>query len=232
MHLHEEEKNILTGILGTIAVHLIILIVFLVARIDKVKDIHRESLLIEFDEELFRTLQEMEEEQKTESKAEPLSEQEVKNIAVNTANRLEQEISTEKYIEQLKEELDIEEINQQLDNDPGDLSIASPDDSETPEPKEIPEYQGPTRISYDLGGRSHRYLYRPIYKCRGGGRVKISIIVNPEGEVINATILSTDTNEPCINETALESARLSLFEIDLQEETRHAGTISYEFVPQ
>lgn len=232
MHLKEEEKNIITGILGTVAVHLLVLIVFLIARIEKVHDIHQEPMVIEFDEEIYKTLEQMmKENEPVDSKVEDLSQTEMKNIAVNTASQLEKEISTEKYIEELKQELDIDEINKQLDRAIDNDPIIS--EKQKPEPKaEENLYSGPTRIEYDLGGRGHRYIYRPIYKCQGGGKVVVSITVNPEGKVIEAKISSANTNEICIQETALASAQQSLFEIDLNADPKHRGTISYEFVAQ
>jgi TonB family protein len=232
MHLKEEEKNIITGILGTVAVHLLVLIVFLIARIDRVRDIHQEPMVIEFDEELYKTLEQiMKENQPLDSKVEDLSQADKKNIAVNTANQLEKQISTEKYIEELKQELDIDEINKQLDRSLGDDPVLT----EEPQKEEIKEkniYKGPTRIEYDLGGRGHRYIYRPIYKCQGSGKVIVAITVDPEGKVIDAKISSTNTNEICIQETALTSAQRSLFEIDLNADPKQRGTISYEFVAQ
>ncbi|MFN2127477.1 MAG: hypothetical protein ACK2TU_06420 [Anaerolineales bacterium] len=232
MHLREEEKNILTGILGTIAVHLLVLIVFLIARIEKVHDVHQEPIVIEFDEELYKTLEQMmQENQPQDSKVQDLSPAEKKNIAVNTANRLEQDISTEKYIEQLKQELDINDLNQQLDNSLGNDPILS-NQEKSEAKKEEKNYKGPTRIEYDLGGRRHRYIYRPIYKCQGDGKIVVDITVNPEGEVIDAKIRSSNTSEICIQETAIASALQSLFEIDLDADPRQRGTISYEFVAQ
>ncbi len=232
MHLQEEEKNRLTGILGTLAVHLAILIVFLIARIDKVKSIHQEAMVIEFDEEVFKTLQELQEEIKSESAVEPLSQQDIKNIAVNTANRMEEQISTEKYIEELKQELDIEDLNQQLPSDIDEEALVPVENKQNKKEEEKKSYSGPTRISYDLGGRGHRYIYRPIYRCQGNGRVVIDIVVNPEGEVISAGVANSNTDEICITETALESARRSLFAIDLNAGPKQRGTITYEFVAQ
>jgi hypothetical protein len=231
-HLKEEEKNILTGVLGTVAVHLLVLIIFLITRIEKVHDVHQEPIVIEFDEELYKTLdQMMKESQPQDSKVEDLSQAEIKNIAVNTANQLEEKINTEKYIEDLKQELDIDDINKQLDRSLGTDPVVS-EDREPEKIKEKNAYKGPTRIEYDLGGRGHRYIYRPIYKCQGNGKVKVAITVNPEGVVIDAKILSTNTNEICIQETAIASAQQSLFEIDLNADPKQRGTISYEFVAQ
>jgi TonB family protein len=197
-----------------------------------VHDVHQEPMVIEFDEELYKTLEQMIKETKPQdSKVENLSQTEIKNIAVNTANQLEEKINTEKYIEDLKQELDIDEINRQLDRSLENEPIIS----EEPKPEKIEKnnnYKGPTRIEYDLGGRGHRYIYRPIYKCQGNGKVIISITVNPEGEVIDAKILSANTNEICIQETAIASAQQSLFQIDLNADPKQRGTISYEFVAQ
>jgi TonB family protein len=233
MLLHEEEKNILTGILGTVVVHLLVVIVILITRIDKVKNIHHETIVIEFDEELFKTLEQLQEEKMlTESKVDPLTQQDIKNIAVNAARQLDEKISTEKYIEQLKEELNISDLNQQLDNTiDNDAIIQEPNkelNKDTPEN----EYRGPTRIEYDLGGRGARYIHYPIYKCQGSGKVVVDIVVNPVGEVISASVASSNTHEVCISETALESARKSLFEMDLSGKPKERGTISYEFVAQ
>ena len=221
----------LRGILGTIAVHLLVLIVFLIARIEKVHDVHQEPIVIEFDEEVYKSLEQMmEENQPQDSREEALSQAEVKNIAVNTANQLEEEISTEKYIEELKQELDIDEINQQLDNSLDEPVIYNKDQEEQKQEQKV--YKGPTRIEYDLGGRGHRFIYRPIYKCQGSGKVVVNIIVSPEGEVVDAKIGSTNTDEICIQETALASARRSLFVRDENAVPRQKGTISYEFVAQ
>jgi hypothetical protein len=235
MLLHDDEKNILTGILGTVAVHLFVLIIFLIARLDKVRDLHQESIVIEFDEEVYKTLEELMEEKKTlTSNVKSLSQEDVKNIAVNTASQIEEKISTEKYIEQIKEELNIDDLNQQQDR--------SLDNEISLEPKEKPKkqerkqkntfYKGPTRISFFLENRTDRYIHIPVYKCQGNGTVVVNIIVNQLGEVISATLASTSTDEECVIETAIESASISLFSSDPAADPKQRGTISYEFVAQ
>ena len=232
MLLKEEEKNILTGIVGTIGVHLLILIAFLIIRLDKVRDVHKEPIVIEFDEEMYKTLEQlMQEEKLQKSDVKSLSQKDIKNIAVNTENQLQKDISTEKYIEQLKEELDIDELNQQHDRSIDEPIIAS-EKNKTPEKKEDKKYSGPTRIEYSLKGRTDRFIHIPVYKCQKGGKVLINIVVNQEGEVVNASVASSSTDELCIIETALNSARISLFNIDLNAPPKQKGTISYEFLSQ
>ncbi len=233
MFLKEEEKNILTGIVGTVGIHLLLLIVFMIVRLDKVHNIHKEPIVIEFDEEIYRTLEQMMKEEKLqESNVEPLSQQDIKNIAVNASKQIREDISTEKYIEKLKEELDIEELNQQLDRSINEPVVASEIKQKTDEKKNEKRYTGPTRIEYTLEGRTDRFIHIPVYKCQRGGKVVIDIVVNQEGEVINASVASSSTDEICIIETALQSASVSLFNIDLNADPRQRGKISYEFVSQ
>ena len=56
MVVEEEKRNILTGILGTIAFHLLLLVVFLTAKIGKVKNQHQELITIEFSEEEYKSI--------------------------------------------------------------------------------------------------------------------------------------------------------------------------------
>lgn len=229
MFLKQEEKNILTGIIGTIGIHLLILIVFLLLRLDKVHDIHKEAIVIEFDEEIYKTLEQLMQEEKFQnSDVEPLSRQDLKNIAVNTTNEIHEDISTEKYIEQLKEELNIKELNQQLERTVDDPVLASEEKND----KEELRYSGPTRIEYSLKGRTDRFIHVPVYKCQRGGKVVVNIVVNKEGEVINTSVAYSSTKEICIIEAALRSARVSLFNIDLNAIPKQKGSISYEFVSQ
>ena len=235
MLLKEEEKNIITGILGTVSIHLLVIIIFLTARLDKVHDKHQEKMVIEFDEQTYKTLEQLLQENKAEnSDIKPLTQEAVKNIAVNTANQLEEKISTEKYIEQLKKELNINDNNDQMDKLLGDEPVVQTkkQDQKKPVEKKDMYYKGPTRINFFLEGRTGRYIHIPVYKCQGSGKVVIDIVVNQQGEVISTSVASANTSEECIIRTALESAKISLFNIDLNAEPRQKGTISYEFVAQ
>lgn len=235
MLLKEEEKNIITGILGTVSLHLLVLIIFLVARLDKVHEKYPEKMVIEFDDQTYKTLEQLMQENKAEnSEVKPLTQEAVKNIAVNTANQLEEKISTEKYIDQLKEELNINDNNVQNNKSLGDEPIVQNEKPVQNKPVENKDmyYKGPTRIKFFLEGRTGRYINIPVYKCQGSGKVVVDIVVNQQGEVISTSVASANTSEECIIKTALESAGISLFNIDLNAEPRQKGTISYEFVAQ
>jgi hypothetical protein len=105
-------------------------------------------------------------------------------------------------------------------------------------PKESQEmaanYSGPTRIYYNLPGRTHSYLPIPIYKCEGSGKAVLSIDVNPNGIVISAKIIESEStiSDPCLVETAVTSALLSRFNPDIKIQKIQTGTLTYLFVAQ
>jgi TonB family protein len=246
MFLKEEERNIYTALLGTAAFHLVILVAFLWVRLGDVKIIAKEQVVIEFDEQTYKAVQEYAKHMKPlESYAEKapvvkgteamkLTQDAIKNIAVNTSEKIKDQISTDKYIEQVKQELGIKELNQQLDRSAGDQPVAAdPENNKnSQQPTEKKSYHGPTRISYSLEGRKMTHEDIPVYKCESSGNVTIDIVVSPSGEVIGQSVSASSTNEDCLIEAALDAARKSQFNIKLDAEPKAHGTISYEFVAQ
>jgi hypothetical protein len=235
MLVRQGSGNIITGILTTVCIHLLVLILFLGTKINEVNKTRNEPLEIELDQETYKQLQQMLTEKNPKiSEIQPLSGEAIKNIAVNTANQIEDKISTEKYINDLKQELNIEDLNQQLDRSVGDEDFINNDVKKEKVVEAKPKntfYKGPTRVEYNFS-RSHRYIHVPVYKCQGSGKIVVGITVNQQGEVVDAAVVSTSTAEECIIETALQSARISLFEGSLSAGPRDKGTISYEFVAQ
>ncbi|MDX9930804.1 MAG: hypothetical protein RBS37_13250, partial [Bacteroidales bacterium] len=95
-------------------------------------------------------------------------------------------------------------------------------------------YQGPTRVYYRLENRYHRTLPIPVYKCEGGGKVTLSIEVDPTGIVLTARVLSAEstTTDQCLLETAVKSAYASRFNRNPNSPSRQQGTLTYHFVAQ
>lgn len=228
-----EKRNIYTAILGTVAVHLFVLFVLLMVKFDKVKTVHQEKMLIEFSEEIeHKSIEEIIEESKPELKDEPvLNQEELKNIAVNTAEKFDDEISTEKFEQQLMEELGMLDDEPDEALDAGDVAVQS-EKPEEMDKKEPEPFKGKTRIEYFLENRKHKYLYRPIYKCQAGGTVVVDIVVNQKGEVVNASVKESNTNEYCVLQTALEASRATTFNTDYNADARQKGTIKYIFTAQ
>ena len=78
--------------------------------------------------------------------------------------------------------------------------------------------------------RYSRHLVKPAYRCEGGGEVIVSVVVNQRGEVTSAWVESG--GDECMQQTAVESARNSRFDINNSAPAKQRGTITYIFIPQ
>lgn len=239
----------LVGILGTVIIHLVAAIIFMSFRIHSIKKI-REEFTVEFE-----AVQSPDEEQLIELPVSSLESilqgnEELLNIARNLANRPEEQIDPSDYIDKVKEEL-IESgklgpdnyIDEQkrLQEMEGEEQLAYENNNQEEDAEKEQDsnemaanYQGPTRIYYDLAGRNHLYLPIPIYKCRGSGKVVLKIEVNQKGLVEDAGIIEklSTTTDPCLIETALSTAKISRFNPDVSAPRIQAGTLTYHFVAQ
>lgn len=231
---NSEQRNIWTGIIGTFAFHLLLLVVFLTAKIGEVKNEHQELLTIEFSEQEYKTIEQIIEERKpTAEPIEQLSDQTLSNIASNTAEEMNEKISTEKYIEELMQELGMEEINPQYDNTLPDEAAISMENEERKENKEVRTNFGQTRIEYNVPpNRKGRYIERPIYRCQGGGTVVVLVVVDQAGYVVQAEIQHSSSTDLCVQEMALQSAQKTEFNSDYTAAKKVEGTIKYIFVAQ
>ena len=172
----------LVGIFGTVIIHLIAAIIFMSFQI---KSLQRD-LSNEFKVE-FAPVEESEIKEKLiELPATTIErilqgDDEMLNIARNLANKAEEKIDPADYIDMVKEELiksgklgidNYIDEQKRLDEMKADEKLAfeneTAENDESDKPKESQEmaanYKGPTRIYYDLPGRTHTYLPIPIYK--------------------------------------------------------------------
>lgn len=241
----------MVGVLGAVIIHLIAAIIFMSFRIHGLRKDLTEEFTVEFE-----TITEAENEENMielpVSSLERILEgdEDLLNIARNLANRPEEPIDPSEYIDKVKEELIesgklgpdnyIDELKR-LSEAEGDENLAyeneSPDESEEEDAdsKEMAaNYQGPTRIYYDLAGRNHLYLPIPIYKCKGAGKVVLKIVVNQKGDVEEASVIEavSTTNDPCLIETAVSTARISRFNPDINAPRHQTGMLTYHFVAQ
>jgi hypothetical protein len=227
----------INGILGTIIFHLILILFFLLVKVGDVRRKQMEYIPIEFEEELV-DIDELIKEIETMRAEIPMLEEEVRrNIALNVADKINDQISTEKYIEELKEELGIENLEQYLDRNLPDDENISYSEEQKDEENEVSDsdedYSGPTNVTYFLENRFKKYLPIPVYTCKGGGLVKVDIVVNQKGKVISTSVSQeSDTREQCLLETALKYAARTRFNTDYNADPRQNGYITYQFIPQ
>ena len=242
----------IVGILGTVIVHLIAAIIFMSFQLQSLKT--KEKQIEKFEIEFAAV-----EEKKVAVKPVELSptsvenilhdDVEMLNIARNLSSKSEEKIDPNDYINKVKDELiksgklgtdnyiDRPRENYQATED-DEAAIRGQDEKKeekaTDSQKMAANFQGPTRIYYDLQGRNHTYLPIPIYKCQGSGKVVLLIEVNQRGNVENASVVAgqSTASDDCLVETAIGTALISRFESNLNAPKIQKGTLTYIFVAQ
>lgn len=231
------------GIMGTLAFHMIILIVFLLVKIQSFKHVKDLDLVMEFIEVPVEEFLKEESESREEF-LERLIEKQLRasNQAVNET-KLEEEISTEKYVEdflkQLEEERseDWKKTNEELQKLLNQKDIAVVNEKPAEEEK-APEFTGPTNISYEFLSEPFKRvsvnLPIPVYKCRGYGKVEVFVEVNRLGNVVSAKadVIDASEDSPCFSEIAEEFALKSVFRGDNSAPADHRAKITYIFISQ
>ncbi len=246
----------IVGILGTVIIHLLAGIIFMSFQLHTLKS--KEKIIQKFeiemvDEEDLKPKEVPKELPPTSIENIFHDDAEMLNVARNLANKSDIKIDKDDYIDKVKEEL-IQSGKLSVDNyidgqNPGNQ--ATEDDllkeEEISEAEKLKEeerlkesrkmeanYQGPTRIYYDLAGRNHTFLPIPIYKCQGSGKIVLLIEVDQKGSVAAASIVTGEstTSDECLIETAIGSARISRFSADFSAPKEQRGTLTYIFVAQ
>lgn len=228
----------INGILGTTIFHLLLIMLLLFVKIGKIREYHREQLLVEFTEDedfIEEILQTSGEPENIEMPS--LDQLTVQSIARNVSSQLEQEISTDQFEKQVMEELGIESLKPEVPeyNDENAMLVEQQEIVNDPVPEEIIKTLSNenTVVTYDLGDRWHKYIYIPAYKCEGGGTVILGIQVNQNGYVMSVNIMQEiSTKDPCLLEEAVNSARKAVFNSNSSAPPIQYGTITYVFIPQ
>jgi hypothetical protein len=248
----------LVGILGTVIIHLIAAILFMSFQLNSLHNKMRDVIEVEFaPDEVIRP--EVKDETKQKLIALPATtvekilqgDQEMLNIARNLANKGDPKINQADYIDMVKDELiksgklgkdNYIDEQKKISAMKGEESIPAGEKDTARYKMDKPDksqemaanYKGPTRIYYDLAGRTHTYLPIPIYKCQGQGKVKMSIMVNQNGVVEKVIVLENEstTSDPCLVETAVSTALISRFNPSINSPKIQTGTLSYQFVAQ
>lgn len=242
----------LVGILGAVIIHLLAGIIFMSFQLKTLKVDFPNEYLVELEPAEVPALKEKLIEIPVTTLEKILQgDEEMMNIARNLANKSEEKINPDDYIDKVKEEL-IKSGKLSADNYIDEKKIsAEKNDDEKPsieneaaqknkinQPDKSQEmasnFKGPTRIYYDLAGRTHTYLPIPIYKCQGSGKVVLEINVNMNGIVEKAQIIAKEstTSDPCLVETAVTTALISRFNSDYKSLKIQTGTLTYHFVAQ
>ena len=240
--LDDKMQENASGILGTIAFHLVLIVIFLIIKINSERNRLEDLILVDFEQipEEEQIIQEDTDPEFIEKLAQYLSEPH-SNIPVNLARQIEQDLSTDKYVEELEQDLDenrsdderqVEERLRELEEmEDADL-IADGDEVESGE-KVI--FQGRSTLNFDLKDRfMKKPVPVPVYKCEGAGFIEVKIVVNQQGRVVQAEVEAQgeSANEICLAEAARTAALTTRFNASFKAPARQSGTITYEFIAQ
>lgn len=249
----ENRREKLAGVFGAIIIHLIAGIIFMVVKIGSldIKEFTREYEVILEDKNISEYREELLETKGSGIEGIIGSDRELLNIARNLAAKPDVKINPDDYLDKVKEEMiksgllgpdnyidEQKRLKSGTANEGVELKKENREESAEEKSIEANEmaarYSGPTRIFYDLPGRIHVYLPIPIYKCEGGGKVTLAIEVNPKGQVVKASVAAAEstTSDPCLTETAINSALSSRFTPNAGAVKTQTGTLTYIFVPQ
>jgi TonB family protein len=236
------------SILGAISIHLMVVIAFLWFKLGEVEKAQKEQVLIEFNAELVPPADKPEEQsppEKGSGDALPsLDRQTLHSIATNVSSKLDPEISTEKYEQQVLQELGISSLNangaalERQAEEADENAIADQarqEERDQQQDLDVPNVlrKDNTTVSYFLEGRWHKYVYIPTYKCQGGGTVILDIMISQGGKVISALIADNkSTPDECLREEAYRSATTAQFNADPKAPAKQLGTMTYVFLPQ
>jgi len=234
----------LIGILATVIFHMVLAIIFLTFKITSVQNLIENIIMIDIEEPRISELI-----------VEPLSEQDIKfdqyvaeylesersNVPVNLARAVEEKISTDRFVDELTEELSqnrseemikSEERLRELEEMESTENIVA-ESSESDNTKPV-VFSGKTNIFYSLENRYHIRLPVPVYKCEGFGVVEVQILVDQKGYVVNVQVpnMGDSMNEICLAEAAKTAAMSTRFNTDFGAALRQQGTITYHFQPQ
>ena len=234
----------LIGILGTVIFHLVIVIIFLVFKIASVRNLMDAIITIDFEEtELqdFPINPVREKDIEFDQYVADYLESERSNIPVNVSARLDEQLSTDRFVDELTEEMSLNRSEEMLRSEERLRELQEMESEENiiaeadePEDKDPVVFKGKTNIYYSLENRYHMRLPVPVYKCEGFGIVEVQIFVDQKGYVVNAMVpnLGESMNDICLAEAAKIAALATKFNSNFDAPLRQQGTITYHFQPQ
>jgi hypothetical protein len=247
-NIKEFVKTNHVAILYTVIIHLAILIVMVLVKVEGLKQDKELGVMLDFTEE--KTLEEMMEEERIDLPPEWIehvyeARERASNRAVNLNDAVNEEISTSDYVNELLEELESQKDEEFLEDRERWKEIISSyvyeDEKAEPPSKSGQEeepFTGPTTITYEFidppKDRQKRSLTIPVYRCEGSALVKVDLEVRPDGTVRNVSVVSVETlRDPgCFTEAAQNAALTSTFRSDYSAPDRQRARITYQFVAQ
>ena len=234
------------GIMGTVIFHLLIAILFMCMQISQVR-VHTEMEILMNEQAQEKNQKKEQEEQRQEEIRQMASEEEVermlRSIAVNenvvAQDKQVVDVSVDNYVNEILDELreagDNGRYQAKRDKYYKQDSLQRVHDLREQELDSLKStfYAGESSVSYNLKDRYARILPIPVFKCESGGKVVVSIIVNPRGVVMKAEVIENQSaSDERLWRVAEDAAKRSRFNDKADAPAQQKGTITYNFVKQ
>ncbi|MDR3183860.1 MAG: hypothetical protein LBT49_00425 [Prevotellaceae bacterium] len=229
------------GIYATVSVHLLVIILLLLYRLQDLGKIEI-PFVLDFTQQEAQEAQIQKEERRDRFEKEldallaPAPHPSLRNAAVDESEQLLRDDRHKNpaalYHEAQRVQKSLDASRHALQQQQGgDEALSSPAPGKPADAADT--YKGPSVLSYRLDGRKEMYLPVPVYRCRGGGDVTVRIEVDRRGYVVNATInAGASTPNACLLEAATRAARTSRFSVSSSAPERQHGHIVYRFIAQ
>lgn len=235
------------GLYLTIAVHLLIIIVLLLAKISalvseensfvldfsKQEQIEKEAEEIKLKEEISKELDE-----ELSGQTSGSTRNNIRNVIVDAGAKKGSELRDDRFKNPSQVYQEAMELQKKLEASKKEAeayqgSDEVPTSTNSSKQSQSESYKGPSVLSYTLEGRKAISLPIPVYKCIAGGDVYVSIIVNRKGYVVYASnIDGISANDDCIREYAIRAAKSSRFTASDTSPEKQQGEIVYRFIAQ
>jgi hypothetical protein len=230
------------GIYTTVSVHLLVIILLLLYRLQDLGKIEI-SLVIDFSQQEAQEVQVQKQERREQFKKEmddilaSTRHNNLRNVAVDETEQILRDDRHKNpsaiYDEARRVQASLDASRRALQQQQGgDEALSS--ESGTAMPTDSAEtYKGPSVLSYRLDGRKAMRLPIPAYQCRGGGDVTVRIEVDRRGYVMGTSInTAASTSNTCLIEAATRAAQTSRFAVSTTAPERQQGHIVYRFIAQ
>lgn len=239
------------GVMGTIAFHMLVVILLLIFQLNTKKSFSESEIFIdippELTEQLLKEEQEKIEEVLEEKNAEinKSVDELLRSIAVNQDLKKSDSDPKRKLENMIKEiRTDLEQYgSDDAASVAGNLNEYRKDSLSAEEAKEKQklldslesiEYSGPSSVYYSLEGRHKVYLPIPVFKCEGEGLIVVKIVVNRAGRVLESKVLEGESavQDDCLYAAALQASKRTRFNASTNSMAQQIGKITYHFVKQ
>lgn len=234
-------KRNIYGVIGTLVFHILLVSSFLLAEIDMKGNVKEEELIIEFPDilpELEEIIQEEEIKQQEEMPNNPSSQRNQLTNMASSRLASNEEFFDEDYLQEIEDAKQlVSNVNNQLSKEIVEMEdIKMPvETTEGMNPDSIKNiiYSGESNIVYYLDDRYHLSLPIPVYLAQGGGKVIVDIVVNQQGNVIQAVARKNSSiRDNQVFLYAQVAASKTVFNTDYSASEMQKGTIHYTFVAQ